>query len=85
MADKKSVILLLQSFISIEFHTHPFIRHHIGGEYNRYAMISTEPTQVGNKELTALSYLYPVKRIKNRPVKYVEDDSYLMLMQAEEL
>lgn len=39
----------------------------------------------GVKDITCLSYLYPVKRIKNRPVKYLEDDTFLMLLQAEEL
>lgn len=32
-----------------------------------------------------MSYLYPVKRIKNRPVKYMEDETYFMLKQAQEL
>ena len=36
-------------------------------------MISTEPTQSGQKEITMVNYLYPVKRIKYRPVKLMED------------
>jgi hypothetical protein len=65
--------------------THPYFRSHLGTEYNRFAHVFTEPTDLGAKEINALNYLYPVKRIKNRPSKYMEDESFLMLLKAEEL
>jgi hypothetical protein len=85
VSEKKKIILLLQTYITMEYFKHPFIRQYVGSEYNRYAQLTTEPTQQGHKEVNALSYLFPVKRIRNRPVKFLEDETFLMVLQAEEL
>jgi hypothetical protein len=59
---------------------HPVIRQSIGQDYFKYAQVTTEPTITGNREITSLSYLYPVKRIKGRSARYMEDESFLMLL-----
>ncbi|CAD8061008.1 unnamed protein product [Paramecium sonneborni] len=78
-------IKLLQKYLMMELYHHPFIRNFISQIYREHLLISTEPTQLGNREITAVSYFYPVKRIKYRQYKYMEDQTWMQCLRAEQL
>lgn len=69
----------------MELYHHPFIRDYISQIYRENLLISTEPTQLGNREITAVSYFYPVKRIRHRQYKYMEDQTWMQCLRAEQL
>ncbi|CAD8043009.1 unnamed protein product [Paramecium primaurelia] len=78
-------IKLLQKYLMMELYHHPFIRNFISQIYRDHLLISTEPTQLGNREITAVSYFFPVKRIKHRQYKYMEDQTWMQCLRAEQL
>ncbi|CAD8053042.1 unnamed protein product [Paramecium sonneborni] len=83
--DSSEYIKLLQKYLMMELYHHPFIRDFISQIYRDNLLISTEPTQLGNREITAVSYFYPVKRIKYRQYKYMEDQTWMQCLRAEQL
>ncbi|CAK85170.1 unnamed protein product (macronuclear) [Paramecium tetraurelia] len=78
-------VKLLQKYLMNELYHHPFIRSFMSQIYRDHLLISTEPTQLGNKEITAVSYFYPVKRIRHRQYKYMEDQTWMQCLRAEQL
>ncbi|CAD8044839.1 unnamed protein product [Paramecium primaurelia] len=78
-------IKLLQRYLMMDLYHHPFIRNFINQLYRDHLLISTEPTQLGNREITVVNYFYPVKRIKNRQYKYMEDQIWMQCLRAEQL
>ncbi|CAK75280.1 unnamed protein product (macronuclear) [Paramecium tetraurelia] len=78
-------VKLLQKYLMMELYHHPFIRDYISQIYRENLLISTEPTQLGNREITAVSYFYPVKRIRHRQYKYMEDQTWMQCLRAEQL
>lgn len=85
VGDNVAIFKTLGKYISLEMYHHPFIRNYVYKLYKELVRVSTEPTQAGVKEITLLSYLYPVKRIKERPIQYMEDETWLMAVKAEQL
>ncbi|CAD8139509.1 unnamed protein product [Paramecium pentaurelia] len=78
-------IKLLQRYLMMDLYHHPFIRNFINQLYRDHLLISTEPTQLGNREITVINYFYPVKRIKHRQYIYMEDQIWMQCLRAEQL
>ena len=70
-------------FLSIEIQSHPFLRQYIWQFFRNNCYLSTEPTELGQKELDIFNRAFRTKRLEKKPINSFNNDLYLDILQSE--
>jgi len=62
---------------------HPYVRRKLREKYRDRAVVSVRPTKKGRSEIDENHSIYKSKYIKNKPIRDLEKDEYLRLVQAQ--
>ena len=71
-------------FLAQEMASHPFIRQYVYNYFRANCLLSTEPTELGKKELDVFNPLFKTKRIVKKPITQFNNELYLYIVQAEQ-
>ncbi|EAR82689.2 zinc knuckle protein (macronuclear) [Tetrahymena thermophila SB210] len=72
-------------YLSNELFNYPPLKKWYYEMFKQKCLISTEPTDLGKKQIDMFHPLYPAKRIHKRPYTSFTDDTWLLLEEAERL
>lgn len=75
----------LVSLMAFEIYLEPFIRITLKSFYLSRLRIATEATMLGKEELDAAHPLFQVKRIQNMPIKEFNNETWVLIEEAERL
>jgi transcriptional accessory protein Tex/SPT6 len=82
----RDVLTILKTsckYIALELFYHPSIKAYIRKRAFHHALISTKPTEKGNSTINIYTEHYRVKRIKNYPIREMNDDIFLEILDCE--
>jgi transcriptional accessory protein Tex/SPT6 len=84
--DLQQVLNVMKSvciFLSHEIESHPFLRQYIWQHFKNNCYLSTEPTELGQKDIDIFSRAFRTKRLNKKPINSFNNDLYLDIIQAE--
>ncbi|KAJ8312685.1 hypothetical protein KUTeg_010058 [Tegillarca granosa] len=81
---EEDVLLGARHMVAMQIAHDPLVRQCVRQAYIERAKIKIYPTKKGVKEIDESHACYPVKYVKNKPVKDLRDDMFLKLHMAEE-
>ena len=72
------------SLFAKEMMCHPYIKEYVYAYLRNICYVSTNPTEVGQKQLDVFNPSYRTKRILDRPIQSFSDDLFLDVYQREQ-
>lgn len=72
-------------YLSNELYYYPPLKKWYYEMFKQKCFISTEPTDLGKKQIDMFHNLYPAKRINKRAYQHFTDDTWLLVEEAERL
>uniref|UniRef100_A0A5S6QJ45 Suppressor of Ty 6 homolog n=1 Tax=Trichuris muris TaxID=70415 RepID=A0A5S6QJ45_TRIMR len=82
--DVDAVTKAAKYMVALQLSREPLIRQTVRSEYISRATISVHPTSLGRKEIDEGHVMYPYKYIRDKPIKELRRDEYLLWIQAED-
>ncbi|KFD47142.1 hypothetical protein M513_11992, partial [Trichuris suis] len=82
--DVDAVTKAVKYMVALQLSREPLIRQTVRTEYINRATISLHPTSLGRKEIDEGHAMYPYKYIKDKPIRELRRDEYLLYVQAED-
>ncbi|CDW57332.1 transcription elongation factor SPT6, partial [Trichuris trichiura] len=82
--DVEAVTKAVKYMVALQLSREPLIRQTVRSEYTNRATISLHPTSLGRKEIDEGHPMYPYKYIKDKPIRELRRDEYLLYVQAED-
>ncbi|XP_010894715.3 transcription elongation factor SPT6 [Esox lucius] len=70
--------------VAMQIAREPLVRHVLRQTFQERAKINIKPTKKGKREVDEAHYGYSFKYLKNKPVKELNGDQFLKMVQAEE-
>ena len=71
-------------YAALELFYHPIIRNNMKQRAFNLALISTKPTPKGNTNINIYTEHYRVKRISNFPIRELNNDLFLEILECEQ-
>ncbi|ESO97932.1 hypothetical protein LOTGIDRAFT_103494 [Lottia gigantea] len=81
---EEDVLMGARHMVAMQISHDPAVRKSVRQTFEERAKIKVVPTKKGMKEIDEAHCCYPMKYLKNKPVKDLKDDQYLKLHLAEE-
>ncbi|XP_050409437.2 transcription elongation factor SPT6 [Patella vulgata] len=81
---EEDALMGARHMVAMQISHDPLVRKSVRQTFEERAKIKVTPTKKGLKEIDEAHSCYPMKYIKNKPVKDLKDDQYLKLHMAEE-
>ncbi|KAK6192106.1 hypothetical protein SNE40_003644 [Patella caerulea] len=81
---EEDALMGARHMVAMQISHDPLVRKSVRQTFEERAKIKITPTRKGLKEIDEAHGCYPMKYIKNKPVKDLKDDQYLKLHMAEE-
>lgn len=84
--DNEELVLKGAAYIvGIQFSREPLIRKIVRDRFRKWCTITVRPTIKGLKELDENHQLYGMRYLKNKPIKDLERDHFLQILQGESM